>query len=91
MKVTESLKISRLAIAQNKKNPKNTTIVKILYYRIIKSNNLKLKDCVIEIQSISGVLNYEVLEVSFREGKVYFLKKNQLYFIEINRSLFNYF
>lgn len=59
----------------------------------MKSNNvneIKLKDCVIEIQSLSGVLNYEVLEVSFREGKVYFLKKDQLYFIEINRSLFNY-
>jgi hypothetical protein len=90
---TEYYKTSRFAIAQKNNDLKINTIVKVVYYLSFKTKckiEPKINNSVIEVKSLSGSKKYEVIEIKFKVNKIFFLKSGELYFIDLNKSIFDF-
>ncbi|MCS4299130.1 MULTISPECIES: hypothetical protein [Acinetobacter] len=89
-------KTSRFAIARKKNDLKKNIIVKLIYFITLQSkskNNYKLSpninNCIINVESISGSVKYEVLEIQFKMKMIFFLNLGEVYFIDLNQSIFD--
>lgn len=87
-------KTSRFAIARKKNDLKKNIVVKLIYFITLQSkDNYKLSpninNCIIRVESISGAVKYEVLEIQFKMKMIFFLILDEIYFIDLNKSIFD--
>jgi hypothetical protein len=93
MKISdECIKTSRLAVARNKYNFEKNIVVKVVYYLNIKSLDKKkyrMRDYFFKIESVGGAIEYQVIDVQYKNKKVFFLNGVSVYFIDLNSTLFD--
>ena len=85
--------ISRFAIAQKRSDFKKTIIVQLVYVlRQVNQKNTKnlMSHYSIEIKSINGLINYRIQGIKHEGKMIIFLYGSDLYFLDLNKSLFDY-
>lgn len=83
--MNRNVKISRLVAAKQKGNLDKVVVVQLKYCLNNKSRILdKMNE--IEINSVSGMVNYKILKIEYDEKRIDFLYGFIPYIIEINHE-----
>lgn len=85
----EKIVINRFAIAKSISKVKISIVVKVAYILIFKTVGKGDDKYRIEVYSVSGSVMYDIVKVKNKIGKIYFLKNNQIYFIDLKKSTFD--